>query len=375
MKNTMNTDQLKKPLEIWVKEDLFLPNTTLIPLLKHTNSIETRPQRWLLQESWNLLKESLKGVVKVCQFNKLADAGYLVVAPHALQHYIKTKSFNSVCQLHRKAVASGRTPIIFTGINEYRAKPGEIVFAMSVYRDSSTPTEISAPAWLYDLGKKVSAIPKSSIPTVGFVGATNYQHRLSQLIENIPRSDIIFRYLAGNAFFGRTAPRVARFALGRSLRKHTLKEALKSPELKTDFIERNHGHFNQSKEGQKLAQEEYISNIQKNAYTLCMRGIENYSFRLYEVMSAGRIPIIIDTNIRLPELESLKWEEFSVIVPYSEVGNIGKIVAAFHDRLSDDDFAEVCRKSRAAFEELLPHNYILKFVKYLQSSSRPRSGQ
>lgn len=365
----MNTDQLRKPLEIWVKEDLFLPKISLIPLLMHTTSLDTKTDPVFgnsLPESWNLLRESLKGMVTVRQFKKLTDAGCLVVTPHTLQDYLKTGLFNSACQLYRKAVASGRTPIIFPGGIEYRAKPGEFVFATSVYRDSSTATEISTPAWLYDLGAKVSPIPKPSFPTVGFVGATQYPGRLNQLLENMPKSDIILRSLAGNALFNRTAYLGARLPVARAFRKHTLKETLKSPELKTDFLERNTNYFIQSQEYKKRAKDEYIENIEKNAYTLCLRGSENFSYRLYEVMSAGRIPIIIDTNMRLPELESLNWEDFSVIVPYAEVGKIGKIVAAFHDRLSDDDFAEVCRKSRAAFEELLPHNFILKFVKYLQ---------
>lgn len=365
----MNTDQLKNPLEIWVKEDLFLPKISLIPLLMHTTPPDTKPVPVFgnsLQESWNLLHESLKGVVTVRQFKNLADAGSLVVTPHALQDYIETGLFNSACQLYRKAVASGRTPIIFPGGIEYRARPGEIVFATSVYRDRSTATEISTPAWLYDLGAKVSTLPKPSLPTVGFVGATQYPGRVNQLLENLPKSDIILRSLAGNAWFNRTAYLGARLPVARAFRKHTLKETLKSPELKTDFIERNVHYFLQSKEYKKRARNEYIENLEKNAYILCMRGSENFSYRLYEVMSAGRIPIIIDTNMRLPELESMNWEDFSVIVPYLEVGKIGKIVAAFHDRLSDDDFAEVCRKSRAAFEELLPHNFILKVVKYLQ---------
>lgn len=366
----MNTDLLKKPLEIWVKEDLFLPKIPLIPLLMHTTPPDTKPEPGnSLAESWSLLPESLKGVVTVRQFKKLADAGSFVVTPHALRDYFKTGLFNSACQLYRKTLASGRTPIIFPGNLEYKAKPGEIVFARSVYRDSSTATEISTPAWLYDLGAKVSPLPKPSLPTVGFVGATQYPGRLNQLLENLPKSDMILRSLADNALFNHTAYVGARLAVARAFRKHTLKEIIKSPELKTDFIERNTNFFIQSNEYKKRARNEYIENIEKNAYILCMRGSENFSYRLYEVMSAGRIPIIIDTNMRLPELESLKWEEFSAIVPYSEVDKIGKIVAAFHDRLSDDDFAEVCRKSRAAFEELLPHNFILKFLKDLQSFS------
>jgi hypothetical protein len=99
-----------------------------------------------------------------------------------------------------------------------------------------------------------------------------------------------------------------------------------------------------------------------------MRGDDNSNFQVWEVMSAGRIPIIIDTNQQFPNLGSLKWEDFSVIVPYSELHRIGEIVQKFHDSISDEEFRQACMKSRAAFEYLLPHNLILEGLKNKLSS-------
>jgi hypothetical protein len=86
-------------------------------------------------------------------------------------------------------------------------------------------------------------------------------------------------------------------------------------------------------------------------------------------MSAGRIPVFIDTNRPLPELRGMKWEDFCVIVPFSEVHRVGDYIQAFHDKLSDDDFAEACRKSRAAFEQLLPHNFVLTMLEIIAKNT------
>ncbi len=93
---------------------------------------------------------------------------------------------------------------------------------------------------------------------------------------------------------------------------------------------------------------------------MIMRGDDNGCFPLWEVISAGRLPIIIDTNQFLPDLENLKWEEFSVFVPFSQLNRLGEIVQEFHDKMSEADFAEACRKSRQAFEYLMPHNFVTR---------------
>ena len=65
----------------------------------------------------------------------------------------------------------------------------------------------------------------------------------------------------------------------------------------------------------------------------------------------------------------MKGEDFCVIVPFSEVHRIGDYIQAFHEKLSDDDLAETCRKSRAAFDQLLPHNFVLRILEIIEKST------
>jgi hypothetical protein len=358
----MNKQEFLKPIEIWVKEDFILAETRPVPFLMHRTPPDTNPELLF----WNQLRVKIKGAVDIRLFNNLEEAGRIVALPNSLLSYfiLGSRSLAEVCNFNRKVVASGRIPVVFTEAIEYTPQPGEIVFGMSSYLRSRERT-IATPAWLYDLGAKVSPLPKPPVPTIGFVGDTQYVGRITSLFRALPLPDFMVGWMACSPSVNRGLPQRLRKPIAQRVRQKTINAARRAGNLKISFIERSGCYFEATPEAKNRARSEYIQNIQDNAYTLCMRGLENYSYRLYETMSAGRIPIIIDTNMRLPDIGSMKWEEFSVIIPYSEVHRIGDIVQAFHDRISEDDFARACRKSRSAFEYLLPHNFILNALKSL----------
>ena len=61
----------------------------------------------------------------------------------------------------------------------------------------------------------------------------------------------------------------------------------------------------------KQAQLEYFENMENNIFTFCMRGAGNFSYRFYETLMMGRIPIFIDTDCVLP---------FEELINFSDVG-------------------------------------------------------
>ena len=48
------------------------------------------------------------------------------------------------------------------------------------------------------------------------------------------------------------------------------------------------------------ARKEYIENIDNNLFTFCYRGAGNFSYRFYDVMMMGRIPILVKTDSLYP---------------------------------------------------------------------------
>jgi hypothetical protein len=358
------SDQLNKPLDIWINEDLLLPDLRPVPLLMHLSPPDTNPEL----QFWNWLRDKLPEVVNIHRFTNLADAGKVVVIPQFISSYYILKKEAQLNKFRRQVLGSKRTLVTFSNTWEFHSFPGEIFFSSTTYRDKKENL-IPTPLWLYDLGEKAK-LSKPSIPTVGFVGNVEYPSRLNSLIlRYIKFSDSMVNWMAGSLFVNRNLNLGRRRLIARLVRKKVINEVRKAKNLQTSLIERKGDFFVLPVEEKKRRRAEYIENIENNAYILTMRGDDNGCYQLLEVMSAGRIPVFIDTNRSLPELRGMKWEDFCVIVPFSEVHRIGDYIQAFHDKLSDEDFAEACRKSRAAFEQLLPHNFVLRIREIIAQST------
>ncbi len=352
----MSHQEFRQPLELWVNEDLVLPGCRPSFLLMHETLRESHPEL----EYWNLLRDILPKIVKVNRFRNLNEAGALVITPNDYRDYLGKPQKKALDKFKKEVLASGRTLITFTPGLEYKSEPGEIAFATSVYQ---IPGEklIPIPTWLYDLRTKISEIPKPEIPTVNFVGNTQYPGRISSLA-GLPLPHQVKSWLASSRFVNQNISLGARRGIGRIVRSKVIQVAESAPNLHTDIIARASDFFLMTSEEKQKARAEYVQHIQDNAYTICMRGDNNDNYQMYEVMSAGRIPILIDTNLRRPALKNSQWEDFCVIVPFKEIHRLGEIVENFHNKLSPEDFLAVCRKSQAAFEELLPHNFVFQIL-------------
>jgi hypothetical protein len=82
--------------------------------------------------------------------------------------------------------------------------------------------------------------------------------------------------------------------------------------------------------------QDYVGHMREVTYVLCPRGIENFSFRFFEALKFGRVPVLIDTDVVLPE--GTNWDELMVRVPYSRLPEISDIVAEDHRNRTAADF-------------------------------------
>ena len=87
-----------------------------------------------------------------------------------------------------------------------------------------------------------------------------------------------------------------------------------------------------------VARREYVDVIERNAYQLCPRGVGNYSYRTYETMSMGRVPIVFG-KASMPFPEMLQWRHFDkprdvwdhLFVTVDEPKNLGGILESRHE--------------------------------------------
>ena len=74
----------------------------------------------------------------------------------------------------------------------------------------------------------------------------------------------------------------------------------------------------------KQAQLEYFENMENNIFTFCMRGAGNFSYRFYETLMMGRIPIFIDTDCVLPFEELINFSDVGLFLKDADI-KTGKI--------------------------------------------------
>lgn len=75
--------------------------------------------------------------------------------------------------------------------------------------------------------------------------------------------------------------------------------------------------------------ETFINLTLNSIFCLCPRGYGLNSFRLYEAMQLGSIPVIITNNFYLPWKDELNWEEFAVLIDNSQIQDLPNILKSY----------------------------------------------
>jgi hypothetical protein len=66
----------------------------------------------------------------------------------------------------------------------------------------------------------------------------------------------------------------------------------------------------------------FVDITQKSRFALCPRGYGAQSFRLYEVLQIGTIPVIVYDKPWFPFNDEILWSDFAVLVHVDEIGNL-----------------------------------------------------
>ncbi|QGG96001.1 hypothetical protein [Actinomarinicola tropica] len=143
--------------------------------------------------------------------------------------------------------------------------------------------------------------------------------------------------------------------LGENLRTRALEILDRSPLVDTNFVVRSSSVFFRDAATTDLddVRREYVDNLESSDYVLCVRGSGNYSYRLYEALSMGRIPVVVDTDLALPAPADVPWGDIAVWVRHQELDRLPELVAAHHAALDDDERHDLQRRARAAWVEHL----------------------
>lgn len=196
--------------------------------------------------------------------------------------------------------------------------------------------------------KKVVVLPKIEIPEVGFVGHAD--KGFGKLIDEF----LIFCLVRIRKMLKMQVYDSQPFFPPGFIRGKFLHQLSQSTLIKTNFILRkNQKSPKNTPEEIKKLQTEFFNNINNNPYTICIRGEGNFSVRFYETLAMGRIPVLINTNCRLPLHKIINWEKHCLVIHEAEVKDLPEKLKAFHQSVSPDSFREMQLQNRKLWEEKL----------------------
>lgn len=215
------------------------------------------------------------------------------------------------------------------------------VYRHSITAETRYPNEMAMPAEVSDpwkeLGQRIMPRDKTDRPSVGFCGFVS-----NPLMRRVYRA------------MGRTQK-----AESLELRAKVLRTLRRSSDIDTNFIVRQSywagtlGRFHINRSDQRKPRMAFWNNVIDTDYTVCMRGAGNFSYRFYEVLAAGRIPLFINTDCVLPFEDEIDWREHCVWVEQSEIEFAGEILRNFHSRLSEKQFRQIQISNRRLWERKL----------------------
>ncbi|MDD5434034.1 MAG: glycosyltransferase, partial [Nitrospira sp.] len=246
----------------------------------------------------------------------------------------------NVLRLSQEASRHNKKVVVFYNNDSDRDIdiPDSIIFRTSFYRSRRKPNEFAVPAWSVDFleryfNGKLNIREKTEKPLISFCGLLD----------------------------------------SRNIRSKAVSVMQKSDKLKTNFIIRPQfwgGALNRKMEASRV-REEYARNIYEGDYVLCARGAGNFSYRLYETLSMGRIPVFINTDCVLPYDFIIDWKKYCVWVEENEIDSIAEIVSDFHSSISPEKFIELQHECRKLWDDWIsPGGFFTNFYRHLEDVPR-----
>ncbi|ALM10238.1 MAG TPA: hypothetical protein DEB30_04605 [Candidatus Peribacter riflensis] len=322
-----------------------LPGVPLVPLLL-PNLPEDLPTRQLFQkEAFRDLKDPL---IAIETDPARADVHLL---PHNYPSVADRAEYLKRCQTtaarHNKRIITfwhgdGTGPV---------ALDNAIAFRTSQYESKLREDEHIMPAYAEDLkGKGLFVRDKTDAPPViGFCGWAQYKNTknaIGSFLQALPHE--AWALLSGY-------PQSRSFIKGLWLRRRALASLARSRCIQTNFLLRSShsAHAKTIRLDPALARREYIENMLASDFVLCIRGDGNYSLRFYEALSLGRVPILLNTDVRLPLEGIVEYSSFILQIHIADLLRIDEIVADFWATCSDQRWFTMQVSARYAFEKFL----------------------
>lgn len=259
-----------------------------------------------------------------------------------------------IIDLYKIAVERNLPFILFFNNDSSEVIPLEkaIVYRTSFYRSKKRNNDFAIPGWSIDFLEKyydgkLLIRKKGPLPKISYTGYIDFDNPIGQI----------------NFWLKKRICKNRNGLIGAELRGKAIRVIQKNKLLNSSFVIRN-GFLGGC--GEDLRRE-YMKNMLDSDYVIVARGAGNFSYRFYEVLSSGRIPVFIDTDCVLPFEDAIRWKDYCVWVDRSQIKRIGQIVVDFHNKISCEDFITLQKRIRHLYEEWIkPYSFYEKMLKQIE---------
>jgi hypothetical protein len=272
-------------------------------------------------------------------------------------HNFERALFEHTKKIALKAKEARKKIVIFYNNDDPTTIPidNAIVFRTSFFPSEGTKNVFAFPGWSVDFLKDknpgefiVTKQEKAIVSYCGYVDNLQEPKRtlramVRSMLKPIEKTDI---------------------AYGPYIRGKAIRHLLQHKGIGTNFIIRE-GFWGGTESDKQKVRNEYRENLLSAPYAFVTRGGGNFSYRLYEVMSCGRIPLFINCDSALPYAHIIDWPKHMVWVEESDLENSGNILEHFHKHISPGDFIRLQKANRELYLEYLsPYGFYKNLYRY-----------
>lgn len=147
----------------------------------------------------------------------------------------------------------------------------------------------------------------------------------------------------------------------------------KDPRFTTDFILHNQykaGAVTSAQNAQ--VEKDFYQNINKSLFTVCLRGMGNYSVRFFQTLAMGRIPILIDTDCQIPFKEFNQLDRLIPIIPFERRNEVAEVVYDYFISKTPDEIFEIQSKCRGIWMEFYQKQGLIEYTSKIMQGKGPR---
>ena len=108
---------------------------------------------------------------------------------------------------------------------------------------------------------------------------------------------------------------------------------------------------------------EFIYTTQRSIFSLCPRGYGKQSFRFYEVLQLGSIPVFVYNPEFFPFKKYIDWSEFAVCIHENDIPNLKSKLESY----SEKDIKNMLKRGKEVYQEYFTMEGMSKTIlRYLQ---------